>query len=135
VLIIRPVHGFLFLRILLIEDEPLARLELRNLVVAAGHDVVGEASTGSEALRLAGEHRPDVILMDISLLGDLDGIEAARMINDQLAIRSLFVSALVDECRDKVDAARPFGFLLKPVSGRQLMRALDEIARQLGKST
>ena len=99
-LIIRPVHGFLFLRILLIEDEPLARLELRNLVVAAGHDVVGEASTGSEALRLAGEHRPDVILMDISLLGDLDGIEAARMINDQLAIRSLFVSALVDECRD-----------------------------------
>ena len=56
------------------------------------------------------------------------------MINDQFAIRSLFVSALADRSRDAVDAARPFGFLLKPVSDRQLMRALDEIARQLGKS-
>lgn len=122
------------MRILLVEDESTTRIELRNLVVTAGHEIVGEATTGLDALRLADEQRPDVVLMDISLIGDLDGVETAKMINDQLAIRSLFVSALIGQVRDRVDAARPFGFLLKPVGEAQLAQALAEIARQLGKS-
>lgn len=121
------------LRVLLVEDEPVARLELLKMVAAAGHDVVGEASTGVDAIRLAHAQRPDVVLMDIGLIGDMDGIEAAQAIREHLAIRSLFVSALLGPVRDKVDAAKPFGFLLKPVTADQLVQALQEIARQLGK--
>jgi DNA-binding NarL/FixJ family response regulator len=121
------------LRILIVEDEPLTRLELERIVTAAGHSVTGQAATGEDAIRLAGEQRPDVVLMDIGLLGTMNGIDAAKAIREQFSVRSLFVSALSDQPRDSVDAARPFGFLLKPLATDQLLRALDEIARQMGK--
>jgi response regulator NasT len=121
------------LRILIIEDETLVRLELESIVAGAGHEVVGGAADGAEAIRLAEAQRPDVMLMDIALVGDMDGIETARIINDTLAIRCLFVSALTAEQRDSIDVAHPFGILLKPVVAEQLLHALEEIARQLGR--
>jgi CheY-like chemotaxis protein len=122
------------LRILIVEDEPVVRLELESIVAEAGHRVVGGAANGAEAIRLAGTHLPDVILMDIVLAGDMDGIEAARIIHESLAIRCLFVSAVSAEERDSIDVARPFGVLLKPVVKKQLLDALDEISRQLGRA-
>jgi CheY-like chemotaxis protein len=100
------------LLILIVEDEPVVRLELESIVTEAGHHVVGGAADAAEAIRLAGIHRPDVILMDIVLVGDMDGIEAARIIHDSLAIRSLFVSAVSADERDSIDVAHPFGVLL-----------------------
>lgn len=122
------------MRIVIVEDEPLIRLELEGIVGDAGHDVVGRAATGPDAILLAEEHRPDVVLMDIALVGDMNGIDAAKTIHDRCAIRSLFVSAISGHLRDSADAARPFGFLLKPIAAEQLVGALEEIARQLGKS-
>jgi DNA-binding NarL/FixJ family response regulator len=127
--------GVALLRVLLVEDEPLTRLELQQIVVAAGYSVVGQAATGEDAIRIAGEQRPDVVLMDISLSGDMDGTDAARKIRETLSIRSLFVSAHMPHLRDSADAARPFGYLLKPVTAEQLVHALEEIARQLGKGS
>ncbi|HZT46634.1 MAG TPA: response regulator [Hyphomicrobiaceae bacterium] len=122
------------MRILIVEDEPLIRLELERIVTDAGHEVVGGSATGAEAIRLAEAQRPDMVLMDIALDGDMDGIETARIIHDSLSIRSLFVSApLSTEQRDSVDITRPFGILLKPVVAEQLRHALEEIARRLGK--
>jgi CheY-like chemotaxis protein len=121
------------LRILIVEDEPLIRLDLESIVAGAGHAVVGSADTGAEAIRLAEEQRPDLVLMDIGLIGDMNGIDAATAINDRWAIRSLFVSALSAQHRDSIDAARPFGVMLKPVVAEQLVHALLEVARQLGK--
>jgi YesN/AraC family two-component response regulator len=122
------------LRILIVEDEPLIRLEMQGVAEGAGHEVVGSAATGADAIRIAEEQQPDVVLMDISLIGDMDGIDAARSIRELWGIRSLFVSAFRDDLRDKADSARPFGFLLKPVGRTQLAEALEEIAWQLGKS-
>jgi CheY-like chemotaxis protein len=123
----------LALRILIVEDEPIVRLELESIVAGAGHQVVGSTATGAEAIHLAEAQRPDLILMDIALAGDMDGIEAARIIHDSLTIRSLFVSVLTAEHRDSIDVSHPFGILLKPVVAEQLLHALMEIARQLGK--
>jgi DNA-binding NarL/FixJ family response regulator len=122
------------LRIVIVEDEALIRLELEDIVRAAGHDVVGGAATGPDAIRLAEERRPDVILMDIALVGDMNGIDAAKTIHGRCAIRSLFVPAISAHLRDSADGARPFGFLLKPIAAERLVDALKEIARQLGKS-
>lgn len=122
------------MRVLIVEDEPLIRLELECIVRGAGHDVVGGAATGPDAIRVAEEQRPDVVLMDIGLVGDMNGIEAAKTIHDRWAIRSLFVSPISAHFRDSADTARPFGFLLKPIAAERLVEALEEIARQLGKS-
>ena len=122
------------MRIVIVEDEPLIRLELEGIVADAGHDVVGGAATGLDAIRVAEEQRPDLILMDIGLVGDMNGIDAAKAIHDRCAIRSLFVSAISVHLRDSADAARPFGFLLKPIAAERLVDALKEVARQLGKS-
>jgi DNA-binding LytR/AlgR family response regulator len=119
---------------LIVEDEPLVRLELESIVASAGHHVVGAAATGEDAIRVAEERRPDVVLMDIALVGDVNGIEAAKMIHERCAIRSLFVSAISGHLRDSADGARPFGFLLKPIAPERLAAALEEIARQRGKS-
>ena len=122
------------LRIVIVEDEPFIRLELESIVRGAGHDVVGGAATGQDAIRAVEEQRPDVILMDIGLVGDMNGVETAKTIHDRWAIRSLFVSAISGHLRDSADGARPFGFLLKPIAPERLVDALKEIARQLGKS-
>jgi DNA-binding NarL/FixJ family response regulator len=122
------------LRVLIVEDEPLVRLELESIVAGAGHHVVGAATTGEDAIRVAEEQRPDVVLMDIALVGDVNGIDAAKAIHERCGSRSLFVSAISGHLRDSADGARPFGFLLKPIAPERLVAALKEIARQLGKS-
>jgi YesN/AraC family two-component response regulator len=93
------------LRVLIVEDEPLVRLELERIAASAGHHVVGGAATGEDAV-----------------------------IHERCSIRSLFVSATSGHLRDSADGARPFGFLLKPIAPERLVAALKEIARQLGKS-
>ena len=123
------------MRILIVEDEPLIALDIEGIVTGAGHEAIGKVATGSDAIGLAEQQRPDVVLMDIGLAGDMNGIDAAKTILDRCAIRSLFVSAVSSQSRDGADVARPFGFLLKPVDAAQLTRALHEIARQLGKQT
>ena len=67
-------------RVLLVDDQPLVRSGLRVLIADADDiEVVGEAGTGAEAVRLAAQHRPDVVVMDIRMPG-MDGIEATRQI-------------------------------------------------------
>ena len=119
------------MRILLVDGEPAVRHDLRSIIEEAGHSVVGEAGTAEEALRCAAEHTPDVVLIEIHLPGDRTGIEAARAIREQLAIRCLFVSGPPGQLRESADAALPLGFLLKPVTADRLVPALDEIARRL----
>jgi DNA-binding NarL/FixJ family response regulator len=123
----------LALRIMIVDDEPLIALDLEAVLADAGHEVVGHVVTGSDAIRLAEEHRPDLVLMDIILNGDMNGVAAAQAIYDRWAIRSLFVSADCAPYRDGAAPARPFGFLLKPVVPQQLLQALAEVTRQLGR--
>jgi DNA-binding NarL/FixJ family response regulator len=120
------------LRILIVDDDPLCALDLEAIAADAGHEIVGRAANGEDAIRLAEQHRPNLVLMDILLAGDMNGVAAAQAIHDRWAIRSLFVSAESEHYRDSATAARPFGFLLKPVAPRQLLQALAEVARQLG---
>ena len=119
------------LRILIVEDEPLIALDLEDLAAEAGHEVVGRVANGTDAIGLAELHRPNLVLMDIGLAGEMDGVAAAKAIYDRWAIRSLFLSANSQHFRDTAAAAHPFGFLLKPVTPRQLLQALAEVARQL----
>jgi CheY-like chemotaxis protein len=112
-------------RIVVVEDDVFIRLDLTTQLRAAGHTVVGTADSAAEAVRVVEHERPDLVLMDVRLVGDRDGIEAATEIWQRFAIRSLFVSANLDAAaRAKASAANPVGFLEKPFTPNGLLAAV-----------
>lgn len=67
------------MRVLIVDDESLIRMDLRDIIESCGHEVVAEGTNGVEAIQLCKQHKPDIILMDVKM-PELDGIEAARQI-------------------------------------------------------
>jgi two-component system, LytTR family, response regulator AlgR len=116
-------------RILLVDDEALARGRLAALLAADhDHEVVGEAVSGEECLKLVARCRPDVVLLDIRMPG-MDGIETARhlaALSDPPAV--IFVTAYDAFAIEAFDA-QAVGYLLKPVRGERLAEALRRAAR------
>src|ERR1700760_5040 len=84
--------GGAVLRILLVEDEPLIALDLETILERLGHQVVGVAETCAEAVRLAGDERPDVALVDIKLRDGFTGVEVARRLTDDFGLYCAFVT-------------------------------------------
>jgi CheY-like chemotaxis protein len=101
------------LRILVVEDEFFIALDVEEQAKSLGHTVVGTAMTADEAIRMAGERRPDIVLMDIRLSGATDGIAAALAIRSQYGIESIFVTANTDpDTLMRAKAIEPHGVLL-----------------------
>jgi CheY-like chemotaxis protein len=104
------------LRALIVEDEAIIALFLKRELAAAGWEVAGIAATGAEAVRLALEAKPDVVLMDICLSGLMDGIEAAQGIRAAGGPPVVFCTSYDDaQTRDRASAAGALAFLSKPV--------------------
>ncbi len=113
-------------RILIVEDEMFVAMDIEAAVNKAGHKVVGFAGTAERAVTLADETRPDLVLMDIRLPGDRDGVEAAIEIRQRFDIPSLLISGYADaETRARAEAARPLGFIAKPFDHALLALALN----------
>ena len=116
------------LRILIVEDERIVATDLSKRLKAMGYEPVGRAASGEQAIALAGELKPDLVLMDIRLEGEMDGIAAAREIRQRFRIPSVFLSANAEEDTiERAKLAEPFGYLLKPFEDREL-RATIEMA-------
>jgi len=119
------------LKILIAEDEFFIALDVEEQARSLGHTVVGTAITADEAVRMAGESRPDVILMDIRLAGATDGIAAALAIRSQYGIESVFVTANTDpHTLMRAKAISPLGVLEKPVTLERLRAQLTSINQQ-----
>lgn len=116
-------------RIVIVEDDVFIRLDEMTHLRAAGHTVVGTADSALDAVRVVERERPDLVVMDVRLAGDRDGIEAAIEIWERFAIRSLFVSANLDSAaRKKAAAANPVGFVEKPFTPHGLVAAVSAAA-------
>lgn len=112
-------------RVLVAEDESLIRLDLIEMLREEGYDVVAEAADGETAVRLAEEHRPDLVVMDVKM-PVLDGITAAERIAAQRIAPVLFLTAFSQ--RDLVERAREAGamaYLVKPFSKTDLVPAIE----------
>jgi len=111
-------------RILIAEDETIIRLDLRDLLERAGHDVVAEARDGVEAVDLAREHDPELAVMDVKM-PRLDGIEAARRILAERPIPIVMLTAYgQDELVGRAVEAGVFGYLVKPFREQDLVPAI-----------
>jgi diguanylate cyclase (GGDEF)-like protein/PAS domain S-box-containing protein len=112
--------------ILIVEDEKIIALDLQRRLERFGYSVIGMASDGPEAITIARERSPDIILMDIMLAGSMDGIEAAKQIRAQLAIPVIFLTAYTDEkTLERAKEVEPFGYILKPFKERELYTTID----------
>jgi CheY-like chemotaxis protein len=80
-------------RILVVEDESIVALDMRSRLISMGYDVSGIAASGEEALQLVAQSKPDLILMDIKLQGDLDGVDTAELVHKTADIPVIFVTA------------------------------------------
>jgi CheY-like chemotaxis protein len=113
-------------KILIVEDEWLVAQGIKESLIDLGYEVVGIAVSGRETLQLVAEQRPDLVLMDILLQGDMDGIEAAERLRRQSEIPVVFLTAYADSttlARAKV--VEPYGYILKPFEVREIHSAIE----------
>ena len=115
------------MRVLIVEDEPIIAMHLALLVAELGHEVCATAASAARAIALAAAHDPDVVLMDIRLAHGSSGIDAARELHAQQALRCIFLSANLDErTRTALLPYEPIAFVGKPVLPVVLQRALKK---------
>jgi len=103
-------------KVLIIEDEPIVALSLREVLVSAGYDVVGIARSVADALRLAQSTLPEIMICDVQLAGRRDGVEGVVLLRDIHKIPVVFLTAQGDkEARARAAAVQPVAYLYKPV--------------------
>lgn len=108
-------------KLLVVEDDPHVATVLEARLQTFGYQVCGIARTGPAAVRGVAEHRPDLVLMDILLEGDMNGIEAAELIHNQVDMPIVFVTCLSEQSMlDRAVKANAYGYILKPYDNAEL---------------
>jgi signal transduction histidine kinase len=112
--------------VVIVDDEQIVALDIRRTLERLGYAVPAMAADGEEAVRVAGELRPDLVLMDIRLRGTMDGIEAAGRISTQYGVPVVFLTAFSDAATlERAKSCGPFGFLVKPFEERELHSTIE----------
>jgi PAS domain S-box-containing protein len=113
-------------RLLIVEDEGIVALNIQTRLEGLGYNVVASISSGEEAIEVAGETRPDLILMDIKLDGKVDGIEAAAEIRRLFQLPVVYLTAYTnDETLNRAKLTEPYGYILKPFEARDLCTTIE----------
>lgn len=113
-------------RVFLVEDEPIIASGIQRKVEQLGYEVAGGASSGEAAVRAIAEVKPDLVLMDIKLEGQLDGIETAAEIKKTWDAPVIFLTAYADEATlERATGQDPFAYIVKPFTDRELFGAIE----------
>jgi PAS domain S-box-containing protein len=115
-------------KILVVEDEAVIAIRLQERLTAMGYHVVGISYSGEEAMEQARRLRPDLVLMDIMIPGEMDGVAVAKSVKTELDIPVIFLTAFSeDKIIERAKQAKPYGYIVKPFQDREL-KACVEIA-------
>lgn len=114
------------LTLLVVEDDPDAAASLTELLIEAGHNVVGPFHSAAAAEAAAALHSIDAALLDINLSGEMTGVELARVLTDRWAVRVIFISGDVAAAAKNADMAE--ALVLKPYNGAQILEAVARLA-------
>lgn len=122
-------------RVLVVEDDFLIAMQTEIALTSAGFEVVGPAATAEEAVALAGDTQPTLAVMDIRLASARDGIDAARQLYEEFAIRCIFATAHDDaHTRGRAEPYAPLGWLPKPYTMASLVAVVAEALALLRRS-
>lgn len=114
------------IKIMIVEDNVIVAMELSEKLTSEGFSVVGETISGEEAVQMAADRKPNVILMDIKLDGDLDGVSAAKKINNELSIPIIYTTAYSDmDTIQKITSVSEYGYLIKPYDYNDLFLKIE----------
>lgn len=114
------------LNILIVEDEAITALDIKRKLEYWGHNVLDIAHSGSDAIEIALKTKPDLILMDIIIKGELDGIETAHEIKKKCDIPVIYLTAHSEEkIMERAKYTEPYGYLIKPIDDKELFFALE----------
>jgi len=114
--------------VLICDDEPLATERLARLVTQLGHQVVATASHGEQAIELADEHQPDVVLLDIQM-PEMDGLSCAQHLRELDPMPAIVFCTAYDEHALDAFKSQAEGYLLKPVMQQELQQVLDHLTK------
>lgn len=113
--------------VLIVEDEMIIALMIEKMIQSLGHEVIDKVTSGEEAVKAAKNHDPDLILMDIRLQGEMDGIDAMSEIREYSDIPVIFITGNSDETyRKRVQDSNPLDFLTKPITLNDLSRSFSK---------
>jgi CheY-like chemotaxis protein len=113
-------------RILIVEDEAITVAALKRELTSLGYEVAGTSGATDEALKAVELHKPDLVLMDITLSGEINGIVAALAIRGNFHVPVVFLTAHADDrTMKRAVNAGAFGYVLKPYSGAGLKAAIE----------
>ena len=120
--------------VLVVEDEIIVSKDIQYSLKKLGYNVIGAAATGEKAIELATELKPDIILMDIMLKGDITGIEASAEIKEKLQIPIIFLTAYADESTlAKAKVTEPYAYIIKPFKEIDLHTSIEMALYKHGK--
>lgn len=113
-------------KIFIVEDEPLIAESLQDILECLDHEVLGISDNGPEAIESIKEHNPDLIMLDIQIKGDMDGIQVAEELKDSVSSPFIFTTAFADN--ETIDRARdqgPYGYVVKPYGINDIKAAIE----------
>lgn len=114
-------------KILVVEDERIIANDIQDMLKDMGYDVPAIASSGEEAIKKAEGIKPELVLMNIGLKGDMDGIGAAAHIHNRFNIPIVYVTAYMDEKRlERAKVTEPFGYIIKPFEDKELSSTIEK---------
>lgn len=119
------------MKILIVEDNAIISMELKSTLINSGYQVVGIAKSGSSAIQQAEEFLPEVILMDVGIKGELNGIQTARLINERIEYHLFYLSGNdLLSTNPEATATNPIGFISKPINTTYLISLLKDLDKR-----
>ena len=114
------------IKILVVEDERILALGLKKKLENLGYSVTDIVASGPETFEKVGENQPDIIMMDIVIKGDMDGIETVAKLNETISIPVIYLTAYADdEILKRAAATEPYGYILKPYKEKELKANIE----------
>ncbi|NTW37885.1 MAG: response regulator, partial [Syntrophobacteraceae bacterium] len=108
-------------RILIVEDESIVAMDIQERLAELGYEVTGVADRGEDALASVESDHPDLVLMDIRLKGEMDGIMAAEEIRERWRIPVIYLTAFSENnTLQRAKVTEPFGYIIKPFEDREI---------------
>jgi len=114
------------LRILIVEDEPIISDDIESTLLSHHYDVAGKAYSSTQAMDMLVNRYPDLVLLDIAIKGDKDGIDIATIIREKYQIPFIFLTSFSDKVTlDRAKPTMPYGYIVKPFKDRDLLTAIE----------
>ena len=114
------------LRILIVEDEPIISDDIESTLISNHYDVAGKAYSSTHALDMLMNRYPDLVLLDIAIKGDKDGIDIATIIREKYHIPFIFLTSFSDKVTlERVKPTMPYGYIVKPFKDRDIVTSIE----------